>query len=152
MPLVRCTKDGKSGWKYGENNKSCFTGPQGKKQAIRQGVAIDGPSKFKEEMSKGEIVNKDEFNEVVEEMITAGEIDRYDYYTEAYVSQKERDKMPASEFGDPKNRRFPVKDEKHFRAAVKLLGRIPAAERPAIKARLKRIAEKHGWKLPSSWT
>lgn len=40
MPLVRCTKDGKSGWKWGKNNNSCFTGPEGKKQAIRQGLAI----------------------------------------------------------------------------------------------------------------
>lgn len=39
MPLQRCKKDGKSGWKYGDNG-ACYTGPGAKKKAIRQGVAI----------------------------------------------------------------------------------------------------------------
>jgi hypothetical protein len=60
MPLVRCTKDGKGGWKYGRNNKSCFTGPKGKLQAIKQGIKIaGGPEKFKKEMSQGEDISKE---------------------------------------------------------------------------------------------
>lgn len=41
MPLVKCMKDGKPGWKWGKENKSCFTGPNGKKDALRQGRAIE---------------------------------------------------------------------------------------------------------------
>ena len=40
MPLKRCTKDGKSGWKYGDEG-ACYTGPDAKKKAIKQGLAIN---------------------------------------------------------------------------------------------------------------
>lgn len=46
MPLKRCTSNGKSGWKWGENGK-CYIGPGAKKKAIEQGIAIEGPDKFK---------------------------------------------------------------------------------------------------------
>lgn len=46
MPLKQCTNDGKSGWKWGDSGH-CYTGPNGKKQAIRQGVAVEGPDKFR---------------------------------------------------------------------------------------------------------
>lgn len=42
MPLKRC---GDGGWKWGDEGK-CYTGPDGKKKAIKQGVAIEGPQKF----------------------------------------------------------------------------------------------------------
>jgi hypothetical protein len=38
MPIKRCTKDGKSGWQYG--NQHCYTGPGAKRKAIRQMQAI----------------------------------------------------------------------------------------------------------------
>jgi hypothetical protein len=53
MPLVKCTKDGKSGWKFGQNNTSCFTGPNGKKDAIKQAIKIYGPEEFKKHMESG---------------------------------------------------------------------------------------------------
>jgi hypothetical protein len=46
MPLKRCQKDGKSGWKWGDSGK-CYTGEGGKKKAIAQGVAI-GHGKLEE--------------------------------------------------------------------------------------------------------
>jgi len=45
MPLKKCTVDGKPGWQWGAQGK-CYTGPNAKKQAIKQGVAIEGPEKF----------------------------------------------------------------------------------------------------------
>ena len=45
MPLKKCTEDQKSGYKWGNKGK-CFTGPDAKKKAIKQGVAIEGPEKF----------------------------------------------------------------------------------------------------------
>jgi len=57
MPLVRCRKDNKPGWKYGKNNKSCFTYTAGNKKsestaklkAIKQGfiIAKSSGEKFK---------------------------------------------------------------------------------------------------------
>lgn len=45
MPLKQCNVDGKSGWKWGDSGH-CYTGPEGKKKAIKQGIAIEGPEKF----------------------------------------------------------------------------------------------------------
>jgi len=45
MPLKKCTENQKSGYKWGNEGK-CFTGPDAKKKAIKQGVAIEGPEKF----------------------------------------------------------------------------------------------------------
>ena len=45
MPLKKCSEDKQSGWKWGDQGK-CYTGPEGKKKAIKQGVAIEGPEKF----------------------------------------------------------------------------------------------------------
>lgn len=40
MPLKRCTKDGKSGWKWGDAG-TCYTGPNAKEQAMKQGRAVE---------------------------------------------------------------------------------------------------------------
>lgn len=49
MPLKKCQIDGKSGWKWGSEGK-CYSGPEAKKKAIAQGIAIEGGdiSKFAE--------------------------------------------------------------------------------------------------------
>ena len=39
MPLKKCTKDGQSGWKYGDSGK-CFVGDGAREKARKQGVAI----------------------------------------------------------------------------------------------------------------
>lgn len=40
MPIKSCTKNGKSGYKWGDNG-ACYTGKDGKKKALKQGVAIE---------------------------------------------------------------------------------------------------------------
>ena len=45
MPLKKCTVEGKAGYQWGDTGK-CYTGPEGKKKAIKQGVAVEGPEKF----------------------------------------------------------------------------------------------------------
>lgn len=40
MPLMRCTKDGKKGWKWGTEG-ACYLGPGGREKAKRQGRAIE---------------------------------------------------------------------------------------------------------------
>ena len=47
MPLKKCSENGKSGWKWGDEGK-CYSGSDGKKKAIKQGIAIEGPQKFTE--------------------------------------------------------------------------------------------------------
>lgn len=39
MPLKQCQIGGKSGWKWGDSGK-CYTGPDAKKKAIAQAIAI----------------------------------------------------------------------------------------------------------------
>jgi len=44
MPLKKCADNDKSGWKWGDEGK-CYVGPDGKKKAIKQGIAIEGPGR-----------------------------------------------------------------------------------------------------------
>lgn len=53
MPLKKCQVNGKEGWKWGDAGK-CYTGPGGKKKAIKQGIAVEGPNKFKRMANKEE--------------------------------------------------------------------------------------------------
>ena len=39
MPLMRCMKNGKRGWKWG-NNGVCYTGNGAREKALKQGRAI----------------------------------------------------------------------------------------------------------------
>jgi len=64
MPLQKCKTNGKSGWKWGGQG-TCYGGPEGKKKAIRQGVAIEGPEKF--QRMAGVIEFTDDVIEVVAE-------------------------------------------------------------------------------------
>ena len=54
MPLRECTVDGQSGWQWGEAG-TCYTGRDAKKQAIKQGIAIEGPEKFSQKASSQDI-------------------------------------------------------------------------------------------------
>jgi hypothetical protein len=39
MPIKQCQINGKDGWKYGDEG-TCYTGPEGKRKAISQAIAI----------------------------------------------------------------------------------------------------------------
>ena len=41
MPLKQCQINGTDGFKWGDEGK-CYTGPDAKKKAIAQGIAIEG--------------------------------------------------------------------------------------------------------------
>ena len=45
MSLKKCTVDGKPGWQWGAQGKH-YSGRNAKKDAIKQGVSIEGPEKF----------------------------------------------------------------------------------------------------------
>lgn len=89
MPLMKCSKDGKSGWKYGDGGH-CYTGPGAKKAAIKQGIAIDGPNGFKH--AEGvEMTTEAEFEEVYSELSLAEKV--------AYNLKKKKKKEPINSPG-----------------------------------------------------
>jgi hypothetical protein len=44
MPVMRCIKNGKKGWKYGSSG-FCYTGKDAKSKAEKQGRAIQASKK-----------------------------------------------------------------------------------------------------------
>lgn len=64
-------------------------------------------------------------------------------------SQKERDSMDDSDFGDPAKQAFPVKSQQDLENAARLIGHADNPE--AVKARLKAIAKRKGLTLPKAW-
>lgn len=54
MPLKKCSKDNESGFKWGDSG-TCYTGPDGKKKAIKQGIAIEGPEKFSQKVKSNNV-------------------------------------------------------------------------------------------------
>lgn len=69
---------------------------------------------------------------------------------ERYISQKERDQMPASDFAGH-GTEFPIKDQAHLDAAVKDMGRETPEYQAFIKKNIIRIAKEKGLKLPKTW-
>lgn len=70
MPLKKCSSGGKSGWKWGDQGK-CYIGKNGKKLAIKQGIAIEGPDKFKSKAKlaiAATLLSQDELDEILEEL------------------------------------------------------------------------------------
>lgn len=56
MPIMRCQKNGKSGFKYGESG-ACYTGPGAREKAKKQGQAIE-ISKHKQSAEQHNIFRK----------------------------------------------------------------------------------------------
>src|SRR5579863_9606367 len=71
---------------------------------------------------------------------------RDDY--ERYYSQKDRDKMDASDFAGP-HQSFPIKTQQDVHNAARLVGH--ADDPAAVKARIKAIARRKGFTLPKEW-
>lgn len=73
MPLMRCGENGK-GWKFGSSGK-CYEGKDAKSRAIKQGVKIYGPEKFKKVMeSEGlENVTKSDIMDIMSDSETTDE-------------------------------------------------------------------------------
>lgn len=56
MPLQKCEENG---WRWGDQGK-CYHGKDGKKKAIKQGIAIEGPEKFSKKVSEAkDFLDKD---------------------------------------------------------------------------------------------
>jgi hypothetical protein len=70
MPLKKCSENKKSGWKWGDSGR-CYLGPDGKKKAIKQGVAIEGPDKFSKKVKAGEIELTEKDYEIVDDALAS---------------------------------------------------------------------------------
>lgn len=154
MPLERCSSNGKSGWKYGDSGH-CYTGPGAKKRAVKQGLAENkgNEQKFKQEMAQAGLLDDPDVLEVLGVgsaylLAVANHLETEKAV--AYIPAKERADMPAEDFGDPKRKRYPVKDQKHLDLAWDLSGREAPAAQKAIRQRLREIAKRKGLKLPST--
>lgn len=55
---------------------------------------------------------------------------------EAALPAKERNKLPDSAFGLPKERKFPLHDAKHVKLAVKMFGHCPEKDRKALAKKI----------------
>lgn len=55
---------------------------------------------------------------------------------EAALPAKERNKLPDSVFGLPKERKFPLHDAKHVKLAVKMFGHCPEKDRKALAKKI----------------
>jgi hypothetical protein len=72
MPLQKCVVDGKKGWQWGSEGK-CYTGRDAKKQAVKQGIAVEGPEKFSEKAcSEGVELSEEEIKAVADWMYEEG--------------------------------------------------------------------------------
>jgi hypothetical protein len=67
------------------------------------------------------------------------------------ITAAERHALPASAFGWPAVRKYPIRNQADLDAAAHLIGRAPESQQAAIKARIIRIAKRLGLDLPDAW-
>jgi hypothetical protein len=147
MPLKNCSANGTTGWKWGDSGH-CYTGKNGKKKAIKQGLAVEGVENFA--AKAGLEVTQDEIDDVLAEMEEAS-LEIENYFSNAYISVKERDSISTEDFGWPEEKKYPIRNQKELNSAAKLIGRAPADKQASIKSRIKTIAKRKGLTLPESW-
>lgn len=63
------------------------------------------------------------------------------------MTKKERDALPDSEFGLPKQRKFPIHDKKHLLMAIKMFHHCPIEDRPELARNIARKAKKFNVKI-----
>ncbi len=73
-----------------------------------------------------------------------------DILSQANLNTAERDALPASDFGDEKNRLFPITDQDDVDSAAHLIGK--AKNPSAVKARIIKIAKRKGLSIPDAWS
>lgn len=66
------------------------------------------------------------------------------------LTQAQRDKLRDADFGDPKNREYPILDQDDVDSAAHLIG--DAEDPPAVKKRVVAIARRKGLTPPDAWT
>lgn len=151
MPLTKCSSGGKSGWRWGQSGK-CYTGPNSRKLALKQGFAED-PKHFKEEMSKASEQDEIDMWLAAEEMQEEMNYQSNPYLSsvKGYISKKQRDKIAKEDFAWPEAEKFPITTQEQVDSAAKLIGRAPKSKQASIKKRIIEIARRKKLTIPDSW-
>lgn len=84
MPIKKCQKDGKSGWKFGDSG-TCYTGPFGKAKAQKQAKAM---------FTNG---YKGKFNEIYESTMKTLQNESEDSNVDEFISKCESLKEKKAE-------------------------------------------------------
>lgn len=84
MPIKKCQKDGKSGWKFGDSG-TCYTGPSGKAKAQKQAKAM---------FANG---YKGKFNEIYESTMKTLQNESEDSNVDEFISKCESLKEKKAE-------------------------------------------------------
>ena len=84
MPIKKCQKDGKSGWKFGDSG-TCYTGPSGKAKAQKQAKAM---------FANG---YKGKFNEIYESTMKTLQNESEDSNADEFISKCESLKEKKAE-------------------------------------------------------
>ena len=69
---------------------------------------------------------------------------------QAYISKKTRDSIPDEDFADPEHKKYPVRTQEEFEAALKLAGRSKDKSPSAVREAILRIGKRKGFKMPES--
>ena len=67
------------------------------------------------------------------------------------LTAEQRAKLPLSDFGDPKGRRFPILDQSDADAAAHLIGRAKGIDIEDVKDRIVAICRRKNLKPPAAW-
>lgn len=95
-----------------------------------------------EETSEGESAEQSGF---IQGMLN----DQVEAFYQAKWTKAKRDAHPEADFGDPKGRKYPIKDQDDVDSAAKLIGK--AANPAAVKKRVIAIAKRKGLSIPDAW-
>lgn len=68
MPLHQCSDGGQSGYKWGDSGH-CYTGPDAKKKAIKQGLSYEGPEGVKKALAGNEYIKPFEIAMAIKEFL-----------------------------------------------------------------------------------
>lgn len=70
-----------------------------------------------------------------------------EYLEERKLSSKDRKKLKKGTFGLPKERKFPLNDKKHVRAAMAYFGSCPADKKHSLARKIRAACNKFGIKI-----
>lgn len=162
----RCSHNGKSGWRHSGNTTHCFTGPNGKSQCVKHAISTHGAKKFSTMMNNTnkndnqEIFNQDTVASILydkdstyDEIVAVADFFEGSFVEKLalaeYIKKKERDKVPDEDFGDPKERKFPIRNQQDVHDAASLVGK--AGNPNAVRKKIIEIAKRKGFSIPKAW-
>lgn len=144
-----------NGYSWGDGK--VHGGTYGKAKALRDGVGALGVQEFRKQTRNLAPYAVEcaiaEFRGTMRDGTLDGDEDDINGGEMAYagLSAEQRRRIPDSDFAGS-GRSFPIENQDHLNAAVRLIGRAPASEQAEIKRRIIEIAHRKNLVLPQSWS